>query len=75
MKIFTHYNEEGEIKTIITFDGPDHGGVQLPPKPGLFLSAVEEYHFESVKPSSSELQEIMKNYKISHKNKRLTKKH
>ncbi|MDB4923214.1 hypothetical protein [Mucilaginibacter sp.] len=65
MKTYVHNDSEGNIKCIVSIDAPDHVGLMLTPKAGLFVTKVEDIEFQSKLLDVKGMKEIAKNFKIS----------
>ena len=65
MKTYAHHNANGSITALITLNAPDGAGLSLNPKPGTFVTEIEEIKLKSNKPDIEELREIIRTYRIS----------
>ena len=65
MKTYAHHDHEGNIKSLIVVDAPNHIGLMLTAQPGVFVTEMEGIKFKSKSPSIEELQAVMRDYKVS----------
>lgn len=65
MKIYAQHDADGNIRSIVTFNGPEGAAMSLGSKPGLMFSELEGVKFSSEKPTSEELRSLVKTHKVS----------
>ena len=67
MKIYVHYDAEGNIHSVFSVDAAEGGGAMLAPEAGLFVGEVEIEGMElrSDQSNSETLLEIANTYKIT----------
>ena len=63
MKTYIHHDIKGRIRGLITINAPDHVGMMLTPKPGVFLSEGQPMKFKSDHPTLTELKGAIKKIK------------
>ena len=67
MKIYVHYDAEGNIHSVFSVDAPEGGGAMLAPEAGLFVGEVEIEGLElrSDESNAETLLEIANTYKVT----------
>ena len=65
MRLFAHYDETGRIHSLTCFNAP-HGVSLMPtPRPGEFVSEVEDHNLADSMPSEKMLRDIASNHTVA----------
>lgn len=65
MKTYAYHDENGSIKSIVSFTAPDGHGLLLAASPGVFISKIEKVQFKSDTPTFEELSELAREHRIA----------
>ncbi|MCW5977551.1 MAG: hypothetical protein KIT09_05720 [Bryobacteraceae bacterium] len=64
MKIYAHYDSDGNIRSMVTVEGPEGAGVMLTPDTGLSVAEIEGLTLKGGMEDVEELRNIAANYKV-----------
>jgi hypothetical protein len=65
MRLFAHYDESGRIHSLTWFNAPHGISLMLTPRPGEFVSEVEDHNLTGNMPSEKILRDIANNHTIA----------
>jgi hypothetical protein len=67
MKIYAHHDADGTIRSLVTVNAPERGGMMLAPKPGVFVAEIEGLTLK-LKSDTSDIEalgEIARSHNVS----------